>query len=249
MPLIRKASKKALAHNIEAEMEAHPEPSRRAQNIAIAYAVKKKAAKKRMAQGGEVHVDMKAYHEHLNKKLAKEDHSPEKEEMPGHIPPAPPRSQRERAIEAFNRRENERVKQDQRSFTDPEKSRMAEGGEVEIKESDAHREAARRIDEEMEAREAHNQEIDEQFDDIEERAKRHRYAHGGEVDIESNAQEEPNFYDDRNVAVLKENYDEDMSDVTQPWDSNEHAVDLEDEDENGKGMISEIRSRMKSRRK
>jgi hypothetical protein len=52
MPLIKKASKKAFEHNVRAEMEAHPD--KRAQDLAIAYSVQRKAKKKHMAEGGPV---------------------------------------------------------------------------------------------------------------------------------------------------------------------------------------------------
>lgn len=52
MPLIHKPSKKALEHNIKAEMEAHPGKEHRAQNLAIAYDVQRRA--KKMAKGGPV---------------------------------------------------------------------------------------------------------------------------------------------------------------------------------------------------
>ncbi len=71
--------------------------------------------------------------------------------------------------------------------------------------------------------------------------RRRRMAEGGQVDIELNAQEEqPNDMDDRNMAALKENYDEDLMDVTQPIDSNEHSDRQE--------MIKAIRSKMISKR-
>jgi len=54
MPLIHGKSKKAFEHNVKAEMEAHPGPEHRAQNLAIAYSVKRKAQKKKMAEGGEI---------------------------------------------------------------------------------------------------------------------------------------------------------------------------------------------------
>jgi hypothetical protein len=54
MPLIHKASKKAFQHNIKAEMEAHPSPEKRKQNIAIAFSVKREAQKKKKASGGTV---------------------------------------------------------------------------------------------------------------------------------------------------------------------------------------------------
>lgn len=50
MPLLKKASKKALESNIKTEMEANPEKSKRAQNLAIAYSTQREA--KKMAQGG-----------------------------------------------------------------------------------------------------------------------------------------------------------------------------------------------------
>jgi hypothetical protein len=43
-------SKKAFEHNVETEMDAHP--GNRAQNLAIAYAIQRRAKKKEMAMGG-----------------------------------------------------------------------------------------------------------------------------------------------------------------------------------------------------
>jgi len=60
MPLIKKTSKKAFEHNVAAEMRANPSPAKRAQNLAIAYSVKKQAAKKKMAEGGKVDKDLEA---------------------------------------------------------------------------------------------------------------------------------------------------------------------------------------------
>lgn len=50
MPLIKSASKKAFQKNVETEMKAHP--GRSSQNLAIAYAMKRKG--KKMADGGDV---------------------------------------------------------------------------------------------------------------------------------------------------------------------------------------------------
>lgn len=52
MPLIHSKSKKAFKENVETEMKAHPD--KRAQDLAIAYSVKRKAGKKKMAEGGPV---------------------------------------------------------------------------------------------------------------------------------------------------------------------------------------------------
>lgn len=50
MPLVHGKSKKAFQHNVETEMNEHP--GNRAQNLAIAYAIKRKAQKHKMAMGG-----------------------------------------------------------------------------------------------------------------------------------------------------------------------------------------------------
>ncbi len=57
MPLIKSGSKKAFQKNVKAEMEAHPGADHRAQNLAIAYSIKRKNRKK-MADGGKVQSDM-----------------------------------------------------------------------------------------------------------------------------------------------------------------------------------------------
>lgn len=62
--------------------------------------------------------------------------------------------------------------------------------------------------------------------------------------------EEPNGYYPRNEhAALKENYDEDMHDVTEPMDSNEHGDEEESHSENKHDMVSAIRSKMAKKRR
>lgn len=63
MPLINKGSKKAFQQNVKTEMEANPDKDSRAQNLAIAYSIKKKNAKKKMASGGSVESDFKSERE------------------------------------------------------------------------------------------------------------------------------------------------------------------------------------------
>lgn len=84
-------------------------------------------------------------------------------------------------------------------------------------------------------------------------AKRRKMAEGGAVgpdsdmaDIEhENNVEHPNSYYRRNEdSALKENYDEDMLDVSQPMDSNEKSVDIDSDDHD---MVSLIRRKMKSK--
>lgn len=79
--------------------------------------------------------------------------------------------------------------------------------------------------------------------------KRRMYAEGGMVDIMDNGDEDANQYDRRNAEVLKENYDSDMEDVSQPMDSNEMNDPREDETSDPHDRVSAIRSRMKSMRK
>jgi len=75
-------------------------------------------------------------------------------------------------------------------------------------------------------------------------------AEGGEVDLDLNAEEQPNeYYHANEHEALKENYDEDMHDVTQPMDSNEHADEEESESENKHDMISAIRTKMAKKRR
>ncbi len=79
--------------------------------------------------------------------------------------------------------------------------------------------------------------------------KRRKMAEGGQVDIESNGAEEPNAYYGRNEAALKENYDEDMEDVSQPEDSNEHSPEHDEEDVDDADIVSAIRRKMRMRSK
>lgn len=77
-----------------------------------------------------------------------------------------------------------------------------------------------------------------------------RMADGGQVDIDENAEEQPNDYYGLNEdAALKENYDSDMDSLHQPMDSNEHGDEREEESENKHDMISILRRKMMSKRR
>ncbi len=65
----------------------------------------------------------------------------------------------------------------------------------------------------------------------------------GAVDIDDNGREMPNPMDHRNHDILSDNLDEDLMDVDQPMDSNEHAADIEKDKHD---MISAIRRKMKA---
>jgi hypothetical protein len=73
-------------------------------------------------------------------------------------------------------------------------------------------------------------------------------ADGGMVDIEENGEEEPNAFYERNREALKENYDDDMEDVTEPSDSNEHGDKLSDEDEHDGSMVDKLRKKAMAKR-
>lgn len=68
MPLMHKESKKAFQHNVKEEMDAHP--GRSAQDLAIAYAIQKKARKEHEAQGGDMHMCSGGACEHPSHKMA-----------------------------------------------------------------------------------------------------------------------------------------------------------------------------------
>lgn len=118
--------------------------------------------------------------------------------------------------------------------------KFAEGGEV---EEDHHDSITAAI---MAKRDRMHAMIDSGSMDMDHAVK---MADGGEVDLDMNAEEHPNdYYHQNEGAALKENYDSDMDDVSQPMDSNEMGDEREDESENKKDMISTIRSRMMSKR-
>lgn len=81
------------------------------------------------------------------------------------------------------------------------------------------------------------------------RRDRKMMAEGGEVDIDSNNEEQPNsFYHQNEEAALKENYDSDMDDVSQPEDSNLKGDSREDDEENehDSSLVSKIMRKRKS---
>lgn len=94
-------------------------------------------------------------------------------------------------------------------------------------------------------------EIDSGAHDLDEAV---RMAEGGEVedsqaDIMENGEEQPNGYYPRNEdEVLKENYMDDMGDVSQPDDSNETGDEREDSKSDKHDMVEKIRRSMKSKR-
>lgn len=79
-------------------------------------------------------------------------------------------------------------------------------------------------------------------------AKRRRMADGDMVDLDENSMESSaNQFDERNHAILKENFDSDMRSVSDPMDSAQMDDPREDETSDPRDRVSSIRSRMKSR--
>lgn len=74
-----------------------------------------------------------------------------------------------------------------------------------------------------------------------------KYAMGGQVDIESNGAEQPESFTSRNEAALKENYDSDMEDVSQPMDSNEMGDSREASESDPHDRVSRIMAKMSKR--
>jgi len=249
MPLIKSRSEKAVGQNIKTEMEAG-KPQKQA--IAIALSVKKRAPKK-MAEGGKVEESSKP--------------APTVKEMPAKPAPAPmPRPKMKSLPEAsINRHPDSPFSVKSRKQMDEEakmgmyepkaermqeiheeavhnpsieESKMAEGGEVLDESSDIHREMMMQPMDEVEE-EMHNSMADAIM------ARRKRMAAGGQVDIDHNNQEDPEAMPSLNKAALKENYNEDMMDMSQPMDSNEHGDDI---DSDKHDMVSAIRRKMQSRR-
>lgn len=67
------------------------------------------------------------------------------------------------------------------------------------------------------------------------------------VDLDMNAEEQPNdYYHQNEDAALKENYDSDMDDVSQPSDSNEHGHEIDSDDHD---LVESIRRRLSNRSK
>lgn len=206
MPLIKSASKKVLQKNIDIEMESNPSPKDRAQNLAIAYSVKRQAKRKKMADGGMVKPGTPSTSKgisYVNKPdsgyggiiFKAEGGMVDEEELMSELPP-----------KKYPGMSEDRGPAKGQYMAD----HFAEGGMI---------------------------------DQI--RARRKMMAEGGMVDLNENAMERPESFDKRNAAILKENYDSDMEDVSQPMDSNEHGHMI-DEDEHD--MISAIRSKIHAKR-
>lgn len=245
MPLIKSGSKKAFGKNVSTEMKAGKPQS---QSLAIAYNVQKKN-KKKMALGGAVESSpstkvsdkedkMNAEHEHSNEcwvdgrcmyaEGGEISAKGEKRPMPDN----------EYNDSAEANRQKKSMKPTS-SWIDPESSHEASGSM-----SRAPHEGAK-VNWQNDEEETLDNHFDSIADAIIAKKRRKMMAEGGEVDLEENSEESPNFEDQQSFkANGKEQYDDSqLSD--QPEDSNEHGDEM---DSDIHDMVSRIRAKLKAKR-
>jgi hypothetical protein len=251
VPLIKSASKKALRKNIETELEAHPK--NKDQGFAIAYSVQRQARKKRkMADGGAV--DPAPEREPMALGGAVENSSDMKthisqyndEEIFAEV------ARRAQAAQSSESLGGDRTVQGNSSVSPSE-------GEDEAKDfhsfSEEHEDSDHRADIEepyADGGVVNNPKLHEAYKTVAEHimSKRKKFADGGMVDLDENAEESPNNEDDMSFEALKkENYDEEsMTDLEEPEDSNEKGDDREDAKSDKKDRIEQMRKRAKAKR-
>lgn len=217
-PLIKSKSKQAFKQNMEAEINSGKP---QAQSLAIAYATKRSASKKKkMAYGGMAEQDGNP-----GTPKAKVDNKrlPEDEYMADHF------AYGGMAEEDGNPGTPKRKPDDRRL---PEDEYMADhfakGGEVEPSDLMSDDERATSI-----------------ADAIMRKRHKKKMAEGGMVDLEANSEESPNMEDQYSFeANGKEQYD-DSQISKQPMDSNETGDSIESD---AHDMVSKIRAKIKAKR-
>lgn len=283
MPLKQSPSKKAFSKNVKMEMHAGKPQD---QSLAIAYSIKRKNARKKMADGGDVSEE---------KPLKIELMEDQSEKRPLIIEPAD-EDEMSASDSAMKRRkmayggkaedtnepsvpmrkaDNMRLPED-----DYMSEEMAPGGMSDMEESDKRlpedeymseyatgrrpmayggkaedtNEPGVPVRKPDDMRLPKDEYMDDQFDDAdsvypmslsEEAMHRRKMADGGSVDLDENAQEEPNNEDDMSFEALKkENYSEDagLDHMDSPVDSNLRGHDLPDEDSHD--MVDQMRSKV-----
>lgn len=218
MPLIKSASKKALSKNIETEMKAGKPKD---QSIAIAYATRRQAMKRKMAKGGE----LDARDESMSKNSIDSAKTDRDEDMLDSHPMSH-KAEKRAASSMPKADDSDGMEMDMLHQENQEDSyskdgivRYAEGGE--LSDSD-------KLD---------------RISAIRRRMK--MMAEGGDVaDLDHNSDEDLNLEDQLSFEAARKHtyYDNDQME-DQPEDSNEHGRKLSDEDEHD--MVSMIRRKMK----
>ena len=246
MPLVHGKSKKAFEKNVKVE-ESNTGKEHRAQNLAIAYSVQRKA-KKKMAAGG----------------FVKDDQSKE-ESMKSESPAM--KSLGSSSIHNFSKDDGSK-KLDRKSLTQESMDTESEHSKPEAMD---HEDDDRLLDQSMaeESPEMGHHYADHETDDQEKsesiesespphdehyasiadaimaKAKSKRFADGGMVDIEENEEPEYESEDEENGVEHASRFGEHMEDKSQPMDSNEHG-DLLDSDDHD--MIDTIRRKIMAKR-
>lgn len=222
MPLIQSKSKKALKKNIETEMDANPSKKKHDQNLAIAYSVQRNNMKKKMAQGG-----------------------------PVQQAPMPSKEDAQKFQKGFNGGEDmkkawKNVK-DYFSGDADKKENYAEGGEVCMHCSGTGHAAQNTNEPAMPEHSIPKfpHEVDDEIDSHMFAEEAH-YADGGEIEDEDyfeDGKEGPGEDRRQNIGAKQFQNDNYNAEDEQPEDSNEHAVDLIDEDEHDR--VSRIMKKMR----
>lgn len=250
MSFMKSGSKKAIGKNIEVEMD-HGKP--RDQSLAIALSVQRKHKRKKMADGGllsakdekrpmpdsEFHDEAETSKVHASTKeqlSAANESRPSLEEKHNDSKSASKIHTRQDGPQSLNWKNDFMKGIDDAKTPEEFMMMMAQGGYVSPQ------------DEPMESMNVYEDD-DQGLDMVSDIMSRKRMADGGEVDLDLNAEEQPNsFYERNEDAVLKENYDSDMDGLSQPEDSNEHADSHESDAENEHDDIDQIRKRMRLRK-
>lgn len=233
MPLIKGSGKKAFSENVKKEMDAG-KPQK--QSLAIAFATKRRAAKK-MAKGGDITANEERMtnvdeaKDSLDEAMMKQ-HEMSQDELDA-------RKERMSGIDAARDEREMRM------------MKYARGGEIDLRD-----EKMSSIDDAMDDRELemtdskplrHAGELtanEETIADI--LRSRKKYAEGGRVDIQENGDEDLNNEDQLSYeAARKKTYYDDSQLDDQPMDSNEHSDDIEKDVHD---MVSKIRSKIRSMR-
>lgn len=258
MPLIKGKSKKSFDKNIATEIDSGKPKD---QSLAIAYNTARMAKKKKMARGGivEGEYDKNEISRNSGKKaLLEADWT----DTPTEKQAAAPSPAKLRKQDDYNWDTEGEAKIDDASSSEDEE--MLEGkrpsrdqygnslGRPDADESEDDRDLA------MYARggsvDSDDMSDDEKADSIAEaimnKRKRKKMADGGSVEsgIEDNNEEQPNTYDRRNEAALKENYNDSFLSLSEPLDSNLKGDSEESSEEDDLDMISKIRSKIRAKK-
>ena len=246
MPLMQGKSKKAFEHNVTAEIHAG-KPQK--QSLAIAYDVKRKNQRKKMAQGGTVTAP--AEHEATADNGDTLASARKKKSLVDADWTGAPQDKGAQGNKSAKLAENET---DWAEGEATEDSRTYEEMNMKGASSDPLGINADHAEDDKDALHlAHGGDVDEHYDSIADailskKRKAKMMAEGGMVDLEENSEESPNNEDQMSFkANGKEQYD--LSQLgDEPEDSNEHGDEREMSEENQHDMVDSIRRKMKMKR-